>query len=68
MSYNDICSCPSIYVGRQEHLYNESRINCGFFIYCIEDLVVYARQDLLYKAVIGQELLYIPVNQKHMSY
>jgi hypothetical protein len=48
-------------VGRQEHLYNGSRINCGFFIFCIEVLVVCSRQELLYKAVLGQELLYNPV-------
>ncbi|GGE02717.1 glycoside hydrolase domain-containing protein [Paenibacillus nasutitermitis] len=55
-------------VGRQEQQYNGSRINCGFLIFCIEVLVVYSRQELLYKAVLGQELLYIAVSQYYTSY
>ncbi len=48
-------------VGGQEHLYNAGRINSGFFVFCIEVLVASSRQELLYKAVLGQELLYNPV-------
>ncbi|GGE02542.1 hypothetical protein GCM10010911_71980 [Paenibacillus nasutitermitis] len=57
-----------ISVGRQEHQYNGSRIYCGFLIFCIEVLVVYSRQELLYKAVLGQELLYTAVGQYYTSY
>ncbi|MGO4106598.1 spore germination protein [Paenibacillus sp. YAF4_2] len=39
------------------------RIYCGFFILYIEVLVVCSRQELLYNAVLGKELLYKATGQ-----
>ncbi|GMK48877.1 hypothetical protein PghCCS26_60070 [Paenibacillus glycanilyticus] len=38
------------------------------FIYCIEVLVLSTRQELLYKAVLGQELLYSPEIPKNARF